>query len=229
MSSPFRLHAPLQELISPVFSPTRGPVSRSRKQLLAALVVLSRSRKQTLWQRPVTSPPPPLQHPHPLTEPAIGGFFVTGATCTDANAAITGNPASFGALASTVLIVPATNIRAGADITCTFTNTKGAPSLQLLKTANTAGPLIEGQTVTYTYQITNNGNVPVTGITVADVHNGSGTFTGPNSEALVTDNAPAGDTTDAGINASWDVLGPGDVIRFSATYVVTLNDIETLQ
>jgi hypothetical protein len=164
-----------------------------------------------------------------INEPAVGGFFITGATCSDLNAAVTGNPASFGTLTATTLTIPATNIRAGADIRCVVSNTKGAPSLQVLKTANTAGPLIQGQTVTYTYQITNNGNVPVTGITVADMHNGSGAFTGPNSEALVTDNAPAGDTTDASVNASWDVLGPGDVIRFSATYVVTLNDIETLQ
>ena len=164
-----------------------------------------------------------------ITEPAIGGFFITAATCSDLNAAITGNPVSFGTLASTVLTVPATNIRAGADIRCVFSNTKGAPALQILKTANTAGPLIQGQTVTYTYRITNTGNVPITGVTVADVHNGSGVFAGPNSEALVTDNAPAGDTTDAAVNSSWDVIGPGDVIRFTATYVVTLNDIETKQ
>ncbi len=164
-----------------------------------------------------------------INEPAVGGFFITGATCSDLNAAVTLNPASFGSLAGTMLTIPASNIRAGADIRCVFSNTKGAPALTILKTANTAGPVNQGQTITYTYQVTNSGNVPITGVTVADVHNGSGVFSGPNNEALFTDNAPAGDTTDAFVNASWDVIGPGDVIRFTATYVVTLNDIETLQ
>jgi|GEM_PF-1727756 len=46
--------------------------------------------------------------------------------CTDANAAVTLNPTNFGSVASNRLRIPATNVRAGADITCTFVNKKRA-------------------------------------------------------------------------------------------------------
>jgi hypothetical protein len=59
-----------------------------------------------------------------INEPAVTNFTLTAASCTDANAAASGNPAgSFGTFAGTVLTIPATNIRAKAQITCTITNT----------------------------------------------------------------------------------------------------------
>ncbi len=63
-----------------------------------------------------------------MTESAVAGYALTGFTCTDANSALTGNPASFGTfvVATRVGTIPATNVRAGADITCTFTNTRTA-------------------------------------------------------------------------------------------------------
>jgi hypothetical protein len=68
-----------------------------------------------------------------ITETPASGFALSSATCTDANSGSTGNPASFGSLAGNVLTIPATNMRAGADITCTFTNRKTA-QLTLRKT-----------------------------------------------------------------------------------------------
>ncbi|PTQ89995.1 hypothetical protein [Agitococcus lubricus] len=62
-----------------------------------------------------------------IQEVAQAGWVVTGASCTDDNAGITGNPASFGTLAGNTLTVPATNVRYGAEITCTFTNQKVVP------------------------------------------------------------------------------------------------------
>lgn len=57
-----------------------------------------------------------------ITETPATNFTATAATCTDANAAITGNPASFGSLAGNVLAIPAANVLAAAQISCTITN-----------------------------------------------------------------------------------------------------------
>ena len=57
-----------------------------------------------------------------ITETPAANFTATAATCSDANSAITGNPASFGSLAGNVLTIPAANVLAAAKITCTITN-----------------------------------------------------------------------------------------------------------
>ncbi len=58
-----------------------------------------------------------------ITETPATNFTASSATCTDANAAVTGNPANFGTLVGNVLTIPAANILAAAQITCTITNT----------------------------------------------------------------------------------------------------------
>ncbi len=164
-----------------------------------------------------------------INEPAIGGFFLSGATCTDANSAVTSNIGAFATLGGTTLTIPAGNVKAGADFTCVFTNTKGTPNLTVVKSASPSGPFTVGQTITYTYKVTNTGNVPVANVTVADTHNGTGVFTGPNSETL-TDVAPLGDSSDATANNGiWSLLGVGDTVTFTATYVVTQHDVDFLQ
>lgn len=64
-----------------------------------------------------------------ITETPAANFSATAATCTDANSAITGNPASFGSLAGNVLTIPAANVLAAAQITCTMTNTVNTASV----------------------------------------------------------------------------------------------------
>ena len=164
-----------------------------------------------------------------VSEGIASGFFFSAASCTDSNSAITGNTGSFGGVAGSTLTVPAARVVAGADFTCVFNNTKASPLLQIIKTPSTPGPVGVGTTITYTYTVKNIGNVTMTAISVGDVHNGSGAFNGPNTETLVTDVAPLGDSTDATVNGTWDQLGVGDTIKFSATYLVTQNDIDTLQ
>ena len=73
-----------------------------------------------------------------LTETVPAGWRLTGATCSDANAAVTGNAGTFGVLSGNQLTVPAAFVEPGADITCTFTNEKLA-RLVVQKTAN-GGP-----------------------------------------------------------------------------------------
>jgi Prealbumin-like fold domain len=160
-----------------------------------------------------------------ITETVTSGYFLSGApTCTGMGVGgtvtlISGSTYRLNAAATAI----------GSAIICSFSNTKSAPRLTILKTSSTLGPVPVGTIITYTYTVTNSGNVAMTGVTVSDVHNGSGVFTGPNNEILLTDVAPLGDSTDAASNGSWDSLAPGDILTFTATYVVTQNDVDTLQ
>lgn len=86
-----------------------------------------------------------------------------------------------------------------------------------------------GETISYSYLVTNTGNVTLTNVRVDDTHNGSATLPAPSAETLTADSAPALDSTDAGANGAWDSLAPGDAITFTATYSVTQTDVDTLQ
>src|SRR5665213_69486 len=77
-----------------------------------------------------------------LTEAASASYTISTATCADANASITGNPASFGTLSGQVLTIPAANVLPAANITCTFTNAAKAASVavQKITTGGFGGP-----------------------------------------------------------------------------------------
>ena len=104
-----------------------------------------------------------------------------------------------------------------------------SPSILLSKTVDDSSAVAAGQTLTYTYEVTNTGNQTLTGIAVSDIHGGLGAAPVPGSETLLTDAGPVGDSTDAATDGSWDTLGPGDTVRFSATYTVTQRDVDELQ
>jgi len=70
-----------------------------------------------------------------ITETGPTGWIITSSpvTCTDSNSALSGNPASFSAtVTGYVVTVAATNVRAGAIITCSIINGK-RPTLQIVK------------------------------------------------------------------------------------------------
>lgn len=104
-----------------------------------------------------------------------------------------------------------------------------APSLTITKEADDNTFRAVNDVITYTYTVTNNGNTTITGVTVSDVHNGTGPPPTPSGETLFNDAAPLGDSTDAAANGNWDTLAPGDSIRFTGTYAVTQQDVDTLQ
>ena len=103
------------------------------------------------------------------------------------------------------------------------------PSLSMTKVADSKGPHLAGDVVTYTYTVTNDGNTNIEDVVITDTHNGSDPAPTPKSETLLTDAAPAGDSTDAIANdGSWDVLAPGDTLTFEGKYTVTQTDVDNL-
>lgn len=59
-----------------------------------------------------------------FTESALAGYVLSGVSCVDANSGVTGNTDTFWTLVNNIVTIPAVRIKEGADITCTFTNTK---------------------------------------------------------------------------------------------------------
>jgi uncharacterized repeat protein (TIGR01451 family) len=81
--------------------------------------------------------------------------------------------------------------------------------------------------VTYTYAVTNNGNVTIANVAVNDAHGGSNPLSAIAGEALTGDAAPLGDSSDgAANNGVWSSLKPGDTVTFTATYTVSQTDVD---
>jgi uncharacterized repeat protein (TIGR01451 family) len=85
-----------------------------------------------------------------------------------------------------------------------------APALKLVKSASPSGIVAAGNTVTYTFTITNTGNVTLTGVTVHE-----GDFTGTGALSAITYRWPGPE----------GVLAPGATATGTATYVATSADM----
>ncbi len=114
--------------------------------------------------------------------------YNTTAACTDsANTNDTLTPSavtSTGTSASFTLTVP-TNTANPPAITCTFSNTPQNPAITIAKSASPTVVSTVGQTVTYSYLVTNTGSVPLSGITVNDAHAGLSAIQCPSSTLAV--------------------------------------------
>jgi large repetitive protein len=102
-----------------------------------------------------------------------------------------------------------------------------APGMLVTKTADKTANVIAGDVITYTYTVKNNGNTPITGITLADTHNGipSGA-PGALTPAFQSFNTGA---TSTHTGNTITLLQPGDVATYTATYTVTQTDVDTRQ
>ncbi|MFC0261598.1 DUF7507 domain-containing protein, partial [Fontibacter flavus] len=100
-----------------------------------------------------------------------------------------------------------TNETSEQSATATTTITQNA-SIIINKTADKTVGILEGDLITYTYVVTNTGNVSINNISVDDVHPGTGTLS-----TLSTSDAT-------------DNVLPGQTVTFTATYTVTQQDID---
>lgn len=127
---------------------------------------------------------------------------------------------------------PASNVVTPLTPSTATTTIGASPVMTIAKVGvittdgGTSGEADKDDVITYTYTVTNTGNVTINNVTVGDSHNGTGTAPVPGNEAdLVVTHG----STDAAVNASYDVLKPGDSITFTSTYTVVQTDVDTLQ
>jgi len=151
--------------------------------------------------------------------PGYAATFTATYTVTqddiDAGAAIRNTATAHGTPATGTLVPPIDQVL--------ITPTAPSPSMNITKSADKKSNVIAGETVTYTYVITNTGNVDIHDVNITDIHSGTGIAPVPGSEILTN---TSGNSSDAAIDGKIDTLAPGDVATFTATYVVTLRDIE---
>ncbi|MEQ6204566.1 hypothetical protein ABMC88_16115 [Sulfitobacter sp. HNIBRBA2951] len=103
------------------------------------------------------------------------------------------------------------------------------PQIVVEKSSDVVADVAVGEVVTYTYTVTNTGNLTLSNAAVTDQHtSAAGTVALPvRGEALLTDAATASDSTDiTADDGTWDTLAPGDVITFTSSYVMTQADVD---
>jgi hypothetical protein len=120
------------------------------------------------------------------------------------------------------------------DVTATDTENvspvAAAPGISVVKSfsftdTGTAGAE-PGDAITYSYSITNSGNTYLRNVSLADAHQGAAALGAVQFAATpLTDNNTVTDSTDDGTDAVWDLLAPGDVVHFTATYTVQAGDL----
>ena len=139
-----------------------------------------------------------------------------------------GGTTSDGSLHNTATIT-ANYINTNASTTTPVTDTKSAAvpldivsGLQVVKTASPSSNVKVGDTVTYTFTVTNNGGTDVTNINLVDTFHGAGTPPTPAFQSFTTD--PGSLSTHSGNTIT--LLKAGSVAIYTATYVVTQADVD---
>lgn len=100
------------------------------------------------------------------------------------------------------------------------------PGLSVVKTAalNNGGDGSDdpGDTITYTFTVTNTGNVSLANVVLNDPLVSV-------SAPLLTDSGTPGDSRDGMLSSGWDELAPGDTLTYSATYILIPDDVNASQ
>ena len=153
-----------------------------------------------------------------LTATATSGLAVTFASQTPSTCSVAGSTATLLAIgACTIKASQAGNsiYAAAADVTQTF-NVGGAPGLTLAVSASPSSLTAIGQTVTFTYTVSNTGNVAVASLAVTDTRAGG-------IACLATTLAGGAKTTCTGstVSTATDVAARG--IASSAVAKATFN------
>jgi hypothetical protein len=87
-----------------------------------------------------------------ITESLTSGWTLTSASCTDTNAAVSGNPTNaFGTLTGNKLTIPASNVRLGAKLLCAFTNAPALATLTVTQKAIVTAPATFNPPVKFSY------------------------------------------------------------------------------
>lgn len=153
---------------------------------------------------------------------ALGGGTGTG---------LSGNPEADGFIDDKISVT-ANYIDTAAATTTPVTATDRANTqlfinnkLTITKTPNLAINVAAGTVVTYTYTVKNEGNTPITGITLSDTHNGIVGGLTPVFGSFTTN--VGGLSTNAG-NTITNLM-PGDVASYTALYTVTQADVDNRQ
>lgn len=108
-------------------------------------------------------------------------------------------------------------------------NAVRSPAMSVSKLADVTSGLGEGDTVTYTHTITNTGNVTLLDVTPSDqlTRSDGDTALAVAGDAIGTDVAPTGDSTDAtASDGVWSRLAPGDSVTFTSTVVIRQLDVD---
>lgn len=157
--------------------------------------------------------------------PATGLGPLDTLTCTAAYT-VTQDDVDTG-LVTNLAEVTSADVAVPAEATATVNGTR-TTGLALVKTPSVTVDAAVGDVITYTYTATNTGNTRLFDVAVADAQT-SAAGTSPlavGGDTLSADNGETGNSTDSGGNGSWDVLAPGDVAEFTATYTVTQADVD---
>lgn len=153
---------------------------------------------------------------------ALGGGTGTG---------LSGNPEADSFLDDKISVAGTyTNTAAATTTPVSGTSRANTPlniinKLDITKVPNVSTNVAAGTVVTYTYTVTNNGNTPITGITLSDTHNGIVGGLVPAFQSFTTN--VGGLSTNTGNTIT--KLMPGDVAVYTATYTVTQADVDNRQ
>lgn len=149
------------------------------------------------------------------------------ATYTVVTGDVTGAGGGNNALDNTATVT-GTYTSGGTTTTASASDTKSVPintlpAMTVAKVADKTSNVVAGDVITYTYTVTNTGNVPLTNITLSDTFKGvvGGLTPAFGSFTTNTGSTNTGNTI--------NVLQPGDVAVYTATYTVTQADVDTLQ